>query len=187
MIGKAPQIFPMLIRTLSMLLLCAGLVACVVIPEAPEIAVQDLRLRQADGELTPVTGIFEAAGRKLPEGRGTPEGIIARKDLGPVLDWLASHDANNDGYLHTGELNAAWILLGAWAVTGRPYEASSLTDSAGAPVKMLSLSAEDRAWLGNIIEMDPATARLLSEARLRLALAKDSRMTTQSLFIGPWF
>lgn len=177
----------MLIRTFSMLILCATLVACAVIPQAPEMALQDLRLRQADGELIPVTGIFRAATIGQSAGRGTPEGIIARKDLGPVLDWLASHDANNDGYLHTDELNAAWILLAAWSVTGRPYEASSLTDSQGTTVGMLSLSVEDRDWLGKIIDRDPATARLLSEARLRLALAKDSRMTTQSLFIGPWF
>ncbi|MEQ8708056.1 MAG: hypothetical protein RIC36_03635 [Rhodospirillales bacterium] len=177
----------MIVRALSVLVSCIGLMACAVIPQAPEIALQDLRLRLADGELVPVNGVFEAVSSKLLAGRPTPEGIIARKDLGPVLDWLASHDANNDGYLHTGELNAAWILLAAWAVTGRPYEASRLTDSAGMTVGALSLSADDRIRLDRIIGSDPATARLLSEARLRLALAKDNRMSTQSLFIGPWF
>jgi hypothetical protein len=167
---------------LSLLLLSA---ACAVVPAPPVVAVDDLYLQMPDGSRRTVSSMITAS--PDADTRESPEGAIAREELGPALDWLAAHDANGDGYLTTGELNAGGVLLAVWALTDRPYSADALVDRNGSPVRTLSLAPEDGRRLVAVINSDPATNRILVESRLRLALAKDKRNANQRLFIGSWF
>jgi hypothetical protein len=163
----------------------AGLLAgCAVVPEPPRHSLDALSVRQADDSRIP---LGELVG--IPTGKPgdpLPEGAIGRQDLGPALDWLAAHDADANGWLTTGELNAAWALLAAWAATGRPWSADSLVDLDGEPVTSVGFSDDDSRLLASRIAADPATGRLLTEARLRLALARDRRFSVQKLFFGGW-
>ncbi len=171
------------------LLICTALIAgsiaaCAIVPEPPVRSLADLAVRRADGSRLPLAQLVWSQSSQSSDT--LPEGAIERKELGPALDWLSAHDSDGNGWLTTGELNTAWALLAAWAATGRPWSADSLVDNTGKPVRETGFAEEDSRSLATRISADPATGRLLSEARLRLAIARDRRFSAQKLFFGGW-
>lgn len=166
-------------------LIAASVAACAIIPDPPVSSLDDLAVRKADGSRLPLVQL--ASHMPSQDAGALPEGAIERKELGPALDWLAAHDADSNGWLTTGELNAAWALLAAWAATGRPWSADSLVDQSGKTVRVVGFTSDDSRLLAARISSDPATGRLLSEARLRLGIARDRRFSAQKLFFGGWY